>query len=102
MSLFKDISIRGRCHVCGKETDVAVFASTISACSFAYCEDCAAHGYEPYGEMVAYISCVGRWPDDVNEMYQGLIRRNLKFHNKTEEEFAHDVDHFNDKYINKM
>lgn len=102
MSAFKDISKHGRCQVCGKETDIAVLASPMGACSFAYCEDCAVHGYEPYGEMVAYISCAGRWPDDINEVYQELVRRNLKFHNKTEAEFAHDVEHFFDDYSEHM
>lgn len=44
MSAFKDISGRGKCQVCGKETDIAVFSSAMGACSFAYCEDCAVHG----------------------------------------------------------
>lgn len=102
MSAFKDISKHGKCQVCGKETNIAVFASAMGGCSFAYCEDCAVHGYEPYGEMVAYISCAGRWPDDINEMYQELVRHNLKFHNKTEAEFARDVDHFFDGFSDYM
>lgn len=91
---FKDYARPGKCQVCGKEADVAVACSTMGASSFAYCEDCASHGYEPYGEMVGYIACAGSWPDDINPAYQEIVRANLQFHKKTEAEFAHDVDHF--------
>ncbi len=95
---FKDYASQGKCQVCGKETDVVVACSTMGALSLAYCEDCARHGYEPYGEMVGYIACAGSWPDDINPTYQEIVRTNLQFHNKTEAEFAYDVDHFFDGF----
>lgn len=39
-----------------------------------------------------YISGTGHWPDDVNPAYQALVRKNLAFYGKTEEEFAADVE----------
>ena len=92
MAAFDTICYPGRCQVCGKETDVAVFSSTMGAISFAYCKDCAENGYEPYGVMVSYISCAGSWPDDINEEYQEIVRNNLRFFGKTEEEFSNDVE----------
>lgn len=32
------------------------------------------------------------WPDDINPAYQELVRKNLAFHGKTEEEFAAGVE----------
>lgn len=42
--------------------------------------------------MVDYIADAGRWPDDINEVYQEEVRRQLKLHSKTEEEFKEDVE----------
>ena len=42
--------------------------------------------------MVNYISCAGHWPQDINDTYQEEVRRQLKLHDKTEAEFAADVD----------
>ena len=81
------------CEVCGA-TDVfgIVVCSTFGAHSFACCEACLVVDKEPYRAVVNYISCAGHWPQDINEMYQREVRRQLKLHNKTEEEFAHDVE----------
>ena len=48
--------------------------------------------WSPMGSCSLYIAGAGHWPDDVNHAYQELIRRNLAFHGKTEEEFAADVE----------
>jgi hypothetical protein len=42
--------------------------------------------------MVEYIANAGRWPEDINEIYQEEVRRQLRLHNKTEAEFAADVE----------
>jgi len=42
--------------------------------------------------MLAYISGACHWPDDINPAYQELVRKNLAFHGKTEEEFAAGVE----------
>lgn len=80
------------CDVCGKETTVYVRSSTMGAISFAYCRDCLNKGLEPYGAMVAYISCAGRFPDDINEVYQKHVRGILAKLGVPEEKLIKDVD----------
>jgi hypothetical protein len=81
------------CDVCGKEnTEIYVCASTMGAVSFGYCSDCLSKGLEPYDAMVAYIACAGRFPDDINEMYQRQVRRILKWLKISEEKFIEDVN----------
>lgn len=83
-----------KCEVCGA-TDIlgVVVCSTFGAHSFACCEACLGVDKEPYGAIVSYISCAGHWPQDINSMYQKEVRRQLKLHNKTEEEFRNDVEY---------
>ena len=95
---FEDYCADGTCDVCGKRDKVVVCASTMGACSFAYCEKCFDKQLEPYGAMVAYISCAGHFPEDVNEGYRELVRHILGGLGKTEEQFIADVD----KSINEM
>ena len=66
MPKFEEIAHKGRCDVCGKQTDVAVCASSCGPISLAYCRSCLEAGLEPYGIMLAYISGAGHWPDDIN------------------------------------
>lgn len=80
------------CDVCGKRTAVAVCCGGYGAISYAYCDDCLAKGLEPYGGVVAYIACAGRFPEDINETYRADVRRMLPLWGKTEEEFIRDVD----------
>ena len=81
------------CDVCGKKEAVGfVVASAFGAHSNAVCVDCIEAGKESYRDMVLYISCAGRWPQDINEEYQRFVRKQLDLHGKTEEEFAADID----------
>lgn len=89
---FKDYSSKGECDVCGKVSDIVVCGSTMGACSFAYCEECFNKKLEPYWAMVAYISCAGRFPEDVNECYQEHCRHILSGLNISEEQFIKDID----------
>lgn len=50
------------------------------------------NGLEPYGAVVSYITCAGRFPEDVNEVYRQDVRRMLPLWGRTEEELVHDVD----------
>lgn len=82
-----------KCAACGaKNVKGQVASSAFGAMSFAYCEECLATDREPYRAIVDYISSAGRWPKDINESYQREVRRQLKLHNKTEEEFVADVE----------
>ena len=47
---------------------------------------------EPYGAVVSYIACAGRFPQNINEAYIADVRRMLPLWGKTEEEFIRDVD----------
>ena len=82
-----------RCEVC-EATNVLGFVvcSAFGAYSFACCEACLEVDKEPYRNMVNYISAAGRWPEDINQMYQMEVRRQLKLQGIPEEVFKFDVD----------
>lgn len=82
----------GKCEVCGKESSVVVVASTMGPLSFACCKDCLSARAEPYEVMVASVACVGRFPDDINESYQEIVRFSLAHLSRTEEEFVEAVE----------
>jgi hypothetical protein len=82
----------GKCDVCGKDDIIYVCASSMGAVSFGYCKECLQKGLEPYGAMVAYISCAGRFPEDINEEYQKHVRHILKELGISEEKFINDVN----------
>lgn len=82
-----------KCNACGAENvKGAVACSLFGAYSGAWCEECLRTGRDSYDQMVSYIAEAGRWPDDVNGAFQTEVRRQLKLHNITEEEFKKDVD----------
>jgi hypothetical protein len=98
MSKFDEMSFIGICNVCSKETDVVVCASSMGAVSYRYCKDCLNEGLEPYGSMVAYISCAGKYPEEINPDYVKRIRRILAELGITEEEFIIDVNKANEEF----
>ena len=79
------------CEVCGSPDVVGVASCGFGPISTAYCANCADKGLAPYRIMVAYISCAGEYPDDINEYYVNEVRRILKELGRTEEEFTADV-----------
>jgi hypothetical protein len=82
-----------KCEACGAENVQGLTAcSLFGAFTGAWCEECLRIGRDSYDFMVDYIACAGRWPDDINEVYQGEVRRQLRLHDKTEEEFKKDLD----------
>lgn len=82
-----------KCAACGAtDTKGFVVCSGFGAFSFPLCLSCISEGREVYSQMVDYIADAGFWPDDINEDYQEEVRRQLRLHNKTEEEFAADVE----------
>lgn len=81
-----------KCDICGKEANCTVAASAFGPISFDYCDECLHRGKEPYRAVVAYIACAGHFPDDINELYQDAVRRQLKLHNVSEEDFINDVE----------
>jgi hypothetical protein len=82
-----------KCDVCGAENTIGLVASSaFGATSYAYCACCLVENKEPYRAIVNYISAAGRWPEDINPMYQREVRRQLRLHDKPEEIFKFDVD----------
>jgi hypothetical protein len=84
--------IQLRCAGCREAEGITVVSSMFGATSFALCDKCLKEGREDYRNMVNYISAAGHWPQDINEIYQAEVRRQLKLHGKTEEEFRDAVE----------
>lgn len=99
---FEEYAHFGFCDVCGKHTNVVVCASAFGGVSYAYCQDCLSNYLEPYDAMVAYISCAGLFPDDINEAYQELCRHILKGLGISEEKFIEDVKKTNEDFYEFM
>ena len=82
-----------KCAACGAaDTEGFVVCSSFGASSFPLCLRCIYDGRDVYMQMVDYIANAGYWPDDINTCCQEEVRRQLKLYNKTEEEFAADVE----------
>jgi hypothetical protein len=82
-----------KCKACGAEKVKGLVAcSLFGAFTGAWCEECLRIGRDSYDLMVDYIASAGRWPDGINEVYQCEVRRQLRLHDKTEEEFKKDID----------
>ena len=85
--------IKLKCAGCREAEGIIVVSSMFGATSFALCDKCLKEGREDYRNMVDYISAAGHWPQDINEIYQAEVRRQLKLHGKTEEEFRDAVEY---------
>ena len=82
-----------KCAVCGKEgLDTVVACSCCGGISFNYCNECLSSNAEPWGTLVSYISCAGKYPEDINEDYKNIVRCTCKGLGKTEEEFSNAVN----------
>lgn len=86
------------CHCCGaksryRENKLTTVSSVFGGFSHSLCGDCLFQQKEPYGSMVISICCAGgtNFPEGINEVFVTEVRRQLKLHNKTEEEFVEDV-----------
>ncbi len=85
--------IKLKCGGCRNAEGSTTVCSIFGAISYVLCDECIRLGKENYRNMVDYIACAGHWPHDINEVYQTEVRRQLKLHNKTEEEFINDVEY---------
>ena len=81
-----------KCSVCGRVAPTQAVCSAYGAITYSYCSDCLRNNLEPYGVVVSYIACAGRFPQNINEAYIADVRRMLPLWGKTEEEFIRDVD----------
>jgi hypothetical protein len=84
--------IKLKCAGCKKAEGITVVCSMFGATSFALCDKCLREGREDYRNMVNYISCAGHWPQDINDIYQAEVRRQLKLHDVPEEVFKFEVE----------
>lgn len=91
-----------KCDVCGSTDGVEVFASTMGPVSLAYCAECQKKRLEPYEYMVAYISCAGNFPEDINEAYVDHVRRILKELDISEEKFIADCKKSEEEFNSLM
>lgn len=81
----------GTCDVCKEPKEVVTVCSVWGPHSYFICENCLLEGKDPYMYMVNYIAEAGLWPQDINLTYQSLVKEQLRLHNISEEQFAHDV-----------
>jgi hypothetical protein len=84
--------IKLKCGGCKKAEGITVVCSMFGATSFALCDDCLKSGKENYRNMVEYIANAGHWPEDINDIYQAEVRRQLKLHGVPEEVFKLEVE----------
>lgn len=93
--LESDTLITKQCDCCKKwVSNTHAVSSVFGAFTLSVCDECALSGRDSYSLMVSYISCAGRFPDDINEAYREEVRCQLKLHGKTEEQFIKDVDDY--------
>ena len=92
MSGFYEYNLDGVCDVCHKHVKVVVCCGGYGPISNAYCEECYSKGLQPYEVMVAYLSCAGRFPDDISPGYVKDVRRILAEMDIPEEKFIKDID----------
>lgn len=97
---FDDVTLMGKCEVCGKSAPVVVVSSVLGPCSCAYCEECYDAGLEPYPIIVAAVWSCG-W-EDMAGFAKDRIRKTLKKLGKTEEEMLSDVKAEDDSFIAAM
>lgn len=82
-----------KCDACGAQNVKGLVACSIfGSYSGTWCEECLRSGRDSYEQMVSYIADVGHWPEGINDTYKSEVRRQLKLHGKTEEEFTKDVE----------
>lgn len=82
-----------KCSGCGKSyVEGSVACSAFGAISLPFCKDCLKSGRDNYHQMVIFIANAGRFPEDINDIYQQEVHMQLKLHQKTEDEFIRDVD----------
>jgi len=82
--------MKDKCDVCGKESEVHVACSAAGAISFAYCDDCATSGREPYFAIVASLCGIDSMKE-VADWYKSIVHVTLTAEGKTEEELFEDV-----------
>ena len=87
-----------QCHCCGaksryKEHKVTTVSSVFGGFSISLCGDCLFNRKEPYWAMVNCICFAGgnNFPEGINPMFVEEVRRQLKLHNISEEQFVKDV-----------
>lgn len=82
-----------KCASCGTITECVSVCGAFGAITYSCCPKCLADGREPYRNIVDYIAAAGHWPQDINDVYQKVVREQLAMHGKTEKEFADAVEY---------
>lgn len=84
--------VETKCASCGVLAECTSVCGAFGAITYSCCPKCLAVGREPYRNIVDYIASAGRWPEDINAIYQQEVRYQLVLHDKSEEIFKFDVE----------
>ena len=96
--------MKGKCSVCGKDAEIWAIPGHFGSYSYGSCDECIIKMVEPYyyltyGGGFAKVA-VKKYPRLMPEIVVRIIRRNLDFHGKTDEEFLEDCKGNIDLYAN--
>ena len=97
---FEDIASDGICEVCGNKAKVAVLASSMGPCSFAYCKDCLSKGLEPYSAIIGCYSSTDA--DSINDFADRNEKVLSEFYHKTKEEFISECTKAKEEFENHI
>ena len=79
------------CECCNEKEAAGVYASKCGPISHAYCISCLRDDIEPYNSLVGMVFSVDGY-DNLYDSIQKMVDHNLKFYNKTREEFDREVN----------
>jgi len=83
------------CDVCGEEA-VGVASSQMGPISFAYCEQCAMDGLEPYDMLVGMVAMSGKL-EEFHSWFVEMVKRSCVKAGKSDDDFSRDVEAFAEK-----
>lgn len=93
--------MKGKCDVCGEYGEVLVANSAVGPVSFAYCQECATTGREPYGALVAGLMHASSM-EDIPDWLRSTVTATLWAEGKTEEVFFVDTENAREEYKRAM
>jgi len=85
-----EVPMHQPCECCGKGKSVVVACVPGVPMSIAWCERCFSADVVPYGVAVAQVATLGGL-DNIRADFRDYLIRSVKYHEKTDEEFAADV-----------
>ena len=80
-----------KCESCNEFTETFVSSAPFAAISFATCKKCTMNDIYPYKSLLVTCLSAGGW-DKCSDWFQGLVEHNIKFHNKTLQQFKDELE----------